>query len=200
MQSEIEAKYLGVDHDIIRAELKKQGAVCVQQLRITKRINFDYPDRRLHKNRHAWLRLRDEGDKVTLAYKQLNDRSLQGMKEVQIVVDDYNSASELIRATGLVQVAYQEVKRESWELDGVQIELDEWPWVRPFAEVEARTEEEVWRISKLLGLDVESALYGSVEIVYQKEYDVTEDEVDSWETITFTPVPEWLLKKRRVIT
>lgn len=198
MQSEIEAKYLDVNHDIIRTKLKKHGAVCVHPLRVTKRINFEYPDNRLNELKHAWLRLRDEGDKVTLAYKQLLDRSLLGMKEVQVIVDDFDRAKEVLSAAGLVQKAYQEVKRESWELDGVQVELDEWPWVKPFVEVEASSEKDVWRVSKLLGLDIDNAKYGSVEIVYQSEYNVTEKEINNWESITFIPVPDWLMKKRKL--
>ncbi|MEI6627183.1 MAG: hypothetical protein WCL61_01180 [bacterium] len=34
---------------------------------------------------------------------------------------------------------------------------------------------------------------------YQKYYDLTEQEIDSWKEITFTPVPDWLEIKRRQI-
>jgi hypothetical protein len=48
-----------------------------------------------------------------------------------------------------------------------------------------------------LGFDWKDVLHGSVEKVYQEIYDVTEAEVDSWNPITFTEVPQWLESKRR---
>jgi adenylate cyclase class 2 len=93
--------------------------------------------------------------------------------------------------------SYQETTRESWELDGAQIELDVWPWIRPFIEIEAGDEQTVRAIADKLDLDWQDAQHGSVEIVYMHEYDVTEEEVDAWPEITFAPVPDWLENKRR---
>ena len=43
---------------------------------------------------------------------------------------------------------------------------------------------------------MKDAYYGSVEIVYQQLYDVTEDEVNNWPEIKFIDVPEWLTAKQ----
>lgn len=51
--------------------------------------------------------------------------------------------------------------------------------------------------AEILGLDYEKALHGSVEIVYQKYFDVTEQEVDDWKEIIFKDTPKWLEKKRK---
>jgi adenylate cyclase class 2 len=191
MPVEIEAKFLDVDHDILRARLKELGATLKQPNRLTKRLVLDFPDRRLHA-KDGWVRLRDEGDKITLTYKQLNTRSLSGMQEVELVVDDFEQAKAFLQAIGLQPRSYQETKRESWVLDEAAIELDEWPWIHPFVEVEAGDEAAIWRTVERLGLDRAKAYYGSVEIAYQAEYDVTEEEIDNWDRVTFTSVPDWL--------
>ena len=64
-------------------------------------------------------------------------------------------------------------------------------------EIEAGSEDKLKEVVKKIGLDWKNAMHGSVETAYQKYFDVTEQEVDSWENITFTPVPEWLEVKRR---
>ena len=69
--------------------------------------------------------------------------------------------------------------------------------VPTFLEIESETEEGVRKISNLLGLDWSKALHGSVETAYQDIYNVTEKEIDSWEEITFIPVPKWLEIKRK---
>ncbi|HVX58594.1 MAG TPA: CYTH domain-containing protein [Candidatus Saccharimonadales bacterium] len=196
MQTEIEAKFLDVDHDELRRKLASLGAELVLPERQMRRKNFDYPDGRLEKV-GGWVRIRDEGDKVTMSYKQLNDRTLHGTKEVGIIVDDFDRSCQLVKAIGLEQNSYQETRRESWRLDGADIELDTWPWVKPYIEIEAPSEDRMKEVCGKLGLDLKDAVHGSVEVVYLAEYDVTEEEVDGWPEITFTKVPGWLETKRK---
>lgn len=196
MQTEIEAKFLDADHDEIRTKLKELGAVCEQPMRKMVRNNFDYPDLRLEKV-GGWIRVRDEGDKITMSYKQLNDRGLHGTKEINLVIDNFQSACNFLTSIGLKLFNYQETKRESWRLGSVQVELDEWPWVKPFVELEAENEHDLKEAATKLGLDFSKAVHGSVEIVYLAEYDVTEAEVDAWPEIKFVSVPDWLKKLKK---
>src|SRR6185369_7337852 len=122
MKPEIEAKFLAVDHDALRAKLKQLGAECTHPLRLMKRKNYDYPDGRLNKI-HGWVRLRDEAGKITLSYKQLNDRTLQGTHEVLASVTSFEDTDAFLQAIGLESKSYQETRRESWRLDDVEIEL-----------------------------------------------------------------------------
>lgn len=197
MSTEIEAKFLRTDHDTIRAHLKELGAICTHPSRLMKRLTIDYPDQRLRKTANGWVRIRDEGDKITLTYKQLNTRSLHGMQEIELIVDDFDKAEAFLKAVGMQRYAYQETKRESWRLDGVEIDLDEWPWIHPFVEVEGPDEVSVWQVVEKLGLDRAQAKFGSVEIAYLAEYDVNDDEVDNWERITFVDIPAWLKEKAK---
>lgn len=196
MQTEVEAKFLDVNHDELRAKLEELGATCKHPVRMMRRRNFDYPDSQLEKI-GGWIRVRDEGDKTTLAYKQLNDRSLHGTKEISVTVSDFAKTCAFLEAIGLEQKSYHETRRESWELDGAQIELDEWPWIKPFMEIEADNEARLKEVAARLGLNWDLALHGSVENAYQAEYEVTETEVDGWPEIRFEPVPVWLTAKRK---
>jgi len=153
--------------------------------------NFDYPDKKLEKI-GGWIRVRDEGDKITLAYKRLIDRTIKGTKEISVVVDNFDAICDLLIAIGLDCKSYQETKREKWMLDGVEVTIDTWPWIPTFVELESKSETRLKDVAFKLGLDWTKALHGSVEIAYQTYYNVTEEEIDSWEDITFTPVPDWL--------
>jgi adenylate cyclase class 2 len=199
MQTEIEAKFLDVDHDVLRAKLREIGAVCEQPMREMSRKGFDFPDGRLRKDQNGWVRVRDEGNKITMSYKQLNDRTLVGTKEVCLTIDSFEQAEAFLKALGMVQGTYQVTKRESWRLGHIEIELDEWPWAKPYVEMEARDEAELRDIATKLDLDWGQVKHGSVEVVYTAEYDVTDADVNSWPEITFTPVPEWLEAKRKAV-
>lgn len=196
MQTEIEAKFLDINPFELRDKLRNIGATQEHAERLMKRKTFDDHDGRLRKV-GGWVRLRDEGDKITLSYKQLNDRTLHGTKEVTVVVNDFNTANLLLEAVGFKQKSYQETKREKWLLGDVEITLDTWPWIPMFVEIEAPDEQALKDVADKLGFDWSLALHGSVETAYQKYYDVTEEEIDGWSVITFSPVPDWLEIKNR---
>ena len=197
MQTEIEVKFLRANHEELRTKLQAMGAECVSPERLMRRKNFDYPDRRLDKEFNGWVRVRDEGGKTTLSYKQVNDRTLHGTKEVSVVVDNFDITCQFLEAIGLETKTYQETKRESWVFEGVQIELDEWPWAPPYIELEGPTEAAVKAVASKLGYELENGVHGSVEIVYQDVYDVTDSDINNIDTIVFGAVPEWLEAKRK---
>ena len=84
MQTEIEAKWLDIDLAKMRKRLLEVGAKLFAKERLMTRKVYDYPDKRLEKI-GGWIRVRNEGDKITLSYKQLNDRTVHGTKEVTVV-------------------------------------------------------------------------------------------------------------------
>jgi adenylate cyclase, class 2 len=198
MQTEIEAKFLHVDQDALRAKLQQLGATCVTPMRLMKRKSYDYPDRRLEKAQNGWVRVRDEGGKVTLSYKQTDAYTLHGTKEVSLTIDNFEAADTFLRAIGLEVRSYQETRRESWHLDNFEIELDEWPWVDPYVEVEGPDEKSLRALAVQLGLDWGKVRHGGVWSVYREKYDVPDVALNEISVITFgEPVPGWLEKKRQ---
>lgn len=196
METEIEAKFPDIDADALRLVLKEKGADLEYSEVLMRRKTFDYSDRRLNRI-GGWIRVRDEGDKVTLSYKQLNDRTLHGTKEINIVVDDFDKTCSFLESIGMAAKAYQETKREKWNYKNVEVTIDTWPWVPTFVELEGPTEEVVRKVAADLGFDWNSAMHGSVETIYQMHYDFTEAEIDGWESITFTAPPDWLLARKK---
>ena len=196
METELEAKFLNIDVEAMRKKLADVGAKLIHPEQLMRRKNFDYPDKRLEKI-GGWIRVRDEADKVTLAYKQLFDRTLEGTKEISLVVSDFDTICNLLSAIGLDNKSYQETKRERWDLNSVEVTIDTWPWIPTFVELEAATEEKLKDTAKALDLDWTRTLHGSVEIAYQNYYEVSEEDIDGWENITFVQVPDWLEIKRK---
>jgi adenylate cyclase class 2 len=196
MQTEIEAKWLNIIPEEFRKVLISTGAILVHKERTMIRKVFDYSDMRLEAI-GGWVRVRDEGDKVTMSYKQLSDRTVFGTKEVSVTVSDFNDSCTFLESIGLVANSIQETKRESWILEGSEIEIDTWPWIPSFVEIEAESLEKLKDAAGKLGLDYEQALHGSVELAYQAVYDVTEAQIDSWQDINFTTIPDWLSSKKK---
>lgn len=196
MEIELEAKFLDINPVELRKKLRQLGAKLIYPEQLMSRKNFDYPDHRLEKI-GGWIRVRDEKDSVTLAYKQLVSRRIEGTKEISLKVDNFGNICKFLKAIGLVDRSYQETKREKWFLKDVEITIDTWPWIPSFVELEGMEEQQLRAIASKLKIDWSKALHGSVEIVYQNYYDVTEQEVDSWKRIIFSPVPKWLKKRQK---
>jgi len=167
MKSEIEAKFLNINHDEIREKLAAAGAVCEKPMRLLRRVTIENADL-IAKN--AFVRVRDEGDKVTMTYKQFDNSSVDGAKEIEIIVDDFEKAVALLGAAGLPSQSFQESKRETWKLDTTEIVLDEWPWLNPYIEIEGEGEASLRDVATKLGLDWDSAVFGDVMVAYRAQY------------------------------
>ncbi len=167
MNTEFEVKFVNVAHDEIRQKLKGLGAKLKQPMRLMKRAIIETPEL---KDKGAFLRVRDEGDRVTITYKQFDSLSIDGAKEYEVVVNDFQVTIDLLGTAGLKYSSLQESKRETWSLEGAEVALDEWPWLKPYIEIEGESEIHVREVSKKLGFDWSNAVFGDVMAAYRKQY------------------------------
>jgi adenylate cyclase class 2 len=170
MDIEFEATYTNIDKEVVRKKIKKAGAKLIKPEFLQTRVIINPPE--FLKNIHAWLRLRDEGDQVTLTYKIIDGAAIEDQKEICIKVDNFKKTLELLQKLGCQVKAYQESKRELWILDGVDICIDEWPYLPPFVEVEGKNELEVKNVSKKIGFNFQSAIFGNSGTLYKEAYGI----------------------------
>lgn len=167
MKNEIEAKFVNIDINSMRRQLDAVGADLVHPLRSMKRVTIDNP---AMKQKGAFLRVRDEGDKTTMTYKQFDALSLDGVKEIDVEVSNFNDTVALLSAAGLPYSSLQESRRETWSLNNVEIVIDEWPWLNPYIEIEGPNENSVISTAKRLGFDWNEAIFGDVMAAYRMQY------------------------------
>lgn len=178
MNIEFEATFSNIDKNDIRKKLKDLDATLVRKEFLQKRSTFHVPKEcALEK---SWLRVRDEDGKITLTLKSSGKQSsIEDQKEIELEVDNYKSAVLFLEKIGCKQKAYQETKREIWKLNGVEIMIDEWPFLEPFVEIEGKSEDVVKDISEKLGFDYSEASFGPVSILYSRKYGVAEKFVNN---------------------
>ncbi len=183
MQIEYEAKFLNIDKDDIRVRLKDAGASLERPEYLQKRIPFHLPKEKRSKD--SWLRVRDEGGDVTLSLKTVDGNKIENQKELFLRVSDFDTAVELLQSIGCEPKSYQETKRELWKLDGVEITIDEWPFLESFVEIEGSSKSVVKSVSEKLKFDWSSALFCAVGKLYEMKYGIPEEKVNSTEKIVF---------------
>lgn len=74
--------------------------------------------------KNEWIRLRTNGIESTICYKNVEKNTIDGTKELEIVVDDFNKANEMLKILGYNPRAFQENKRIKYILNKVEIDLD----------------------------------------------------------------------------
>jgi len=186
MHTEFEATFLQIDKETIRQKLKNVGAELVFPEFLMKRSVFNPPvpiD-------GAWMRVRQEPDKITMSLKVVNGNKIEDQKEVMLEVNDFDEAVLFLNSIGAKQKAYQETKRELWRLGEVEVTIDTWPGLHPFLEVEGKTEESVKEAVQKLALDYTQAKFCEVSFVYEYELGIPPEIMkDKTPIITFENPP-----------
>lgn len=190
MQTEIEVKFVDIDIDEVRRRLESLRAVCEQPMRLMRRALVETPEMAAI---DAFLRLRDEGDKVTLTYKQHLKSGIEAAREIETTVGDFDATKALLEASGMRFHTYQESRRETWQMGSVEVVIDEWPWMPPYIEIEGSNEAEVKQAAQTLGFDWSQAVFGGADVVYQSLYDMSDGVrgvIDIPEVRFDAPLPE----------
>ena len=168
---EIEIKLLNIDRTELEQKIIALGGIKVADYHY-RRIVFDYPDFRLDA-KGSWLRLRDEGEKTTLTFKQRLGKDMnslagdEGMYEKETVVADFDATREILIKTGLIEKMYQENKRTRYLLDGIECDIDSWPLLQPYLEIEGSSWERVYLTAEKLGFKREDAKIFSTNQIYR---------------------------------
>ncbi|MEZ0369051.1 MAG: class IV adenylate cyclase, partial [Candidatus Sericytochromatia bacterium] len=155
---EIELKILEIDPEAVREKLRAAG--CENHGREFQRnFMYDYPDRRLYEQQDgSYIRLRlrrwldTEHSETLLTYKQTVSRTgFKIAEETETTVGDFEAMDRFLLKLGLEQIRLDEKLRETWTLDDIHFEIDEWAGLPPYLEIEAESEAAVDRGLALLG-------------------------------------------------
>src|SRR5882757_8717166 len=142
---EYEAKHLNIDAPAMAARIAEAGGAHLGA-HLLRRYVYDTvpaaPGR--------WIRLRDTGRTVTLCVKEIASDEIDGTRETETTVGDFDTTHALLGRIGIPPRSYQENRRDSWLLDGVRLEIDSWPRIPPYLEIEGDSAEEVWAAAKRL--------------------------------------------------
>jgi adenylate cyclase class 2 len=152
--TEFEAKVLEVDPAVTGRSIEACGGRRIGEA-VMRRYVYDIVPGDVSR----WIRLRDTGSEVTLAVKEIAHDGIDGTDETETVVGDFDTMNVLLDKLGYVPKSYQENRRISFVLGDARLEIDSWPMIPPYLEIEADSHEEVIEVAAKLGYD-ESQLTG----------------------------------------
>jgi adenylate cyclase class 2 len=167
---EYEVRVLEINKEEIQDRLKKLNAVLKEDV-LQKRYVYDFKP----VNPSKWIRLRTNGSKTTLTIKNVESSNIDGTREVEIEVSDFDTTNEILGELGYSPRGIQENKRIKYDLNGVEVDIDTWPKIPTYLEIEGTSEEEVYNTLKLLGIPKEKATSLDVQSIYKEIYNIDLD-------------------------
>ncbi len=177
MNVEYEATFPNIDKTEVRRRLRAAGAALERPEYRQRRVTFNPPPKLTDGKK--WLRVRDEGNKITMSFKEVDGDKIENQKEICLTVSSFEQAVEFLQNVGCERKAYQESLRELWLLEGVEITIDTWPFLEPLVEIEGNSEDSVRHVSEKLGFDFSKAVFGSATTQYADKYGLSHDYINN---------------------
>lgn len=172
MKIEYELKILNIDVEKLVKKLDEIGAVKIGEYE-QKRYVYDFNPVQKGK----WVRLRTNGKKTTLTIKEIDKATIDGTKELEVEVSDIEETNKILEKLGYVARSFQENRRISYKYNDTQIEIDTWPMIPTYAEVEGSSEDEVYKMIELMGFKKEDTTALDTTEIYNKIYDIDIDKI-----------------------
>ncbi len=167
---EIETKVLEVDTESIKQKLKSLGARETQNTRLI--VDWYCKKEALDANHLWYLRVRKTSDgKSEISWKSLEKfvGNTRQSDEININVSDFEHTKSLLEAVGLVHYAHQEKDRISFAFKDWNFDLDQYPKMPAYLEIEGNSAEHIGEAIKLLELQNYEALsQGETKLIKEK--------------------------------
>ena len=164
---EYEVRVLEIDKEKMQKKLEKLDANLVEDV-FQRRYLYDFKP----VNPDKWIRLRTNGKTTTLTIKDVQSSKIDGTHEMEIVVDDFDTTNEILKELGYIPRGIQENKRIKYDLNGVEVDIDTWPRIPTYLEIEGKSEEEVYKTLELLDIPKDKAISLNTQSIYKEYYDI----------------------------
>lgn len=168
---EVEVRFLEIDKEALIKKLRDLGAKDLGEDLLQEVIIYD-KEFTWRDGGKSLLRLRTRNNKTELTFKHRNSHAIGDTEEIEFEVSDKDKAELLLNRLGFVSFRHQEKKRHTFELNNVVVDIDTWPRVPTYVELEGQSEEDLRKIAALLDLDWNKAVLENPRVVIEKYYKI----------------------------
>lgn len=167
---EIEVRFLEINKDALIAKLRELGATDHGEDFLKEVIFYD-PDFKWRHERRM-VRVRSTNNSTVVTYKHHQHQSAAGTEEVEFTADSAERVNALLEKIGLIAFRHQEKYRYTFQLGGVTIDIDTWPKIPTYVELEGTSEEMLQKVAHRLGLDWAKANMTDARWVIENIYNI----------------------------
>lgn len=188
--TEIEAHFLEIDVEVVHKKLLELNAEDCGEDLLQEIIFYDKESTWQQQNR--FVRLRKNKKEIVLTFKHFqyeNDNNSPDMKpvvsEIETRVTEWKNTILILESIGLVAFREQEKKRHSYKLDDIIFDIDTWPTIPPYLEIEGDSVEKIETVATALGFDIKKAIYRGAGYIINHFYNIP---VKKYKYFTFAKI------------
>jgi adenylate cyclase class 2 len=168
---EVEVRFLEIDASDLKRRLSELGAEDLGEDMYEEIIA--YKDASWLEYKRKFIRLRKTKKGTSLTYKHQEKDTIDGTEEIEFEVSDFAQAELFLKRIGFdFFMRRQQKKRHAFKLNGVSIDIDTWPRIPTYVELEGDSEQIIKDAAKNLGLDWSKAVFENPRIVMEKYYNL----------------------------
>jgi adenylate cyclase class 2 len=168
--TEIECRFLEIDKESLIKKLRALGAKDDGEMMLEEIIIYEKDTK--WQNGMGFLRLRNDGKKISLTYKEHNEHTVDGTYEIELAIDDYKKAELLLEKVGLQPYRHQQKLRHSFHLNGVTFDIDTWPKIPTYVEIEGSSEEDLKKAAESVGFEWKNVDFHNARHIIENKYNI----------------------------
>lgn len=127
-------------------------------------------------NPNKWVRVRQTNGKTTITVKHIlnpdmqttNNGDMQKVLETEMEVPSIEEANSMLEQLGFSFRNYQEKNRITYDVNGVEVDIDSWPLIPTYVEIENDSTELIQSTIKKLGLQNHEVLSCNTADIYNR--------------------------------
>lgn len=167
---EIEVKFLQIDKARLIEKLLALKAQDFGEELITEQIFHDSAGLWLGQNKFGRIRKTSGG--VFFTYKHSQERTATGVVEIEFKIDDAEKMKTFLEAIGLTMDRENEKLRHKFKLGAVVVDIDTWPKVPTYVELEGPSEIDIKNAAITLGYEYADGVFGTASQVIEEMYKI----------------------------
>ena len=167
---EIECRFLEIDKEALVKKLLELGAYNEGETLIEEIVIYDKELK--WRDEQRFLRLRKIDDKTKLTYKEHSKHTVDGTYEIEFGIDDYEKAKLLFEKIGLVPFRHQQKKRHTFKFNAVIVDIDTWPKIPTYVELEGDSEYALKDTAERLGFSWKDADFHNARWIIENKYNI----------------------------
>ena len=117
--------------------------------------------------KRKFVRIRKRGNKTQLTYKTNKAQTIDSAREIEFEISDMDKCKDFLTAVGLMSVRISEKYRHTFKLGDVVIDIDTWPKIPTYVEVEGPSVESLKELCSKLDFDWEQRFDGDAREVFR---------------------------------
>jgi adenylate cyclase class 2 len=168
---EIEVRFLEIDKAALVQKLHDLGAEDRGE-EVLEEIVFYNADKSWESGNKKFVRMRTGRGGTSVTYKHQFEKTAGGTEEVEFKVDDAAAAEVFLTRVGLAAYRRQQKMRHTFHLGDVTVDIDTWPRIPTYVELEGPSESALVQAAAQLGLDWKDVCYDNAKVVIEQRYGI----------------------------